>query len=295
MKTLTVFTPSYNRAHTLVRTYESLCRQTSDDFEWLVVDDGSTDNTEEVVKGWIADSKISIRYIKKENGGLYTGYNTAYLAIKTELNVCIDSDDYMPDDAVEAIVTFWRKYGSNKYAGILGLDYFLTNEPIGGTFPIHLKETFFYDLYLKKLHIGDTKPVYRSELTRKVAPLVGFEGEKNFNPVYMTLQIDQDYPLLILNKNLCFVEYQQNDSMSASIFQQYFNSPNSFCKLRKLEMVLKRNSWSNIMRVVVHYVTTSIISGNKHFIKESPRPVLTFLFIPLGGIVYLYFKYKANK
>ena len=295
MKTLTVFTPSYNRAHTLVRTYESLCRQTSDDYEWMVIDDGSTDNTEEMVKEWIVDNKILIRYLKKENGGLYTGYNTAYMAISTELNVCIDSDDYMPDDAVESIVSFWRKYGSDKYAGMLGLDYFLTNEPIGGVFPVHLKEVFFYDLYLKKLHSGDTKPVYRSELTRKVAPLVGFEGEKNFNPVYMALQIDQDYPLLILNKNLCFVEYQQNDSMSASIFHQYFNSPKSFCKLRKLEMILKRNTWRNIMRVIVHYVATSIISGNKHFIKESPRPFLTFLLSPFGGGLYLYFKYKANK
>ena len=65
MKTLTVFTPSYNRAHTLVRTYESLCRQTSDDFEWMVIDDGSTDNTEEMVKEWIVDNKILIRYLKK--------------------------------------------------------------------------------------------------------------------------------------------------------------------------------------------------------------------------------------
>lgn len=101
MKTLTVFTPTYNRAHTLGRTYESLLRQTDQDFEWLVIDDGSTDNTRRLVQGWIAEDKIPIRYIHKENGGLYTGYNTAYANIETELCVCIDSDDYMPDDAVE--------------------------------------------------------------------------------------------------------------------------------------------------------------------------------------------------
>ena len=68
MKTLTVFTPTYNRAHTLARTYKSLCNQTCNDFEWLVIDDGSVDNTEELVKGWIVEGRISIRYIKKENG-----------------------------------------------------------------------------------------------------------------------------------------------------------------------------------------------------------------------------------
>ena len=109
MKTLTVFTPTYNRSDTLVRLHESLCRQTSDDFEWLIIDDGSTDNTEDIVRPWLKEQKFPIRYIKKENGGLHTGYTTAIANMDTELNVCIDSDDYMPDDAVEIIVSTWKK------------------------------------------------------------------------------------------------------------------------------------------------------------------------------------------
>ena len=70
MKTLTVFTPTYNRAHTLTRTYHSLCRQTSKDFEWLIIDDGSTDNTHELIQEFIDEDIIPIRYIYKENGGL---------------------------------------------------------------------------------------------------------------------------------------------------------------------------------------------------------------------------------
>ena len=103
MKTLTVFTPTYNRAHTLKRLYESLCTQTCDDFEWLVIDDGSTDFTKELIDGFIRQNRLPIRYIYKENGGLHTGYNTAYDNITTELNVCIDSDDFMPEDAVEIL------------------------------------------------------------------------------------------------------------------------------------------------------------------------------------------------
>lgn len=66
MKILTVFTPTFNRANTLVRLYESLCRQTSDAFEWLIIDDGSTDNTEDVVKTWLKEQKFPIRYIKPQ-------------------------------------------------------------------------------------------------------------------------------------------------------------------------------------------------------------------------------------
>ena len=69
MKELTVFTPTYNRAYTLGRLYESLCRQSNKNFEWLVVDDGSKDGTEELIKSWQSEEKISIRYIYQENGG----------------------------------------------------------------------------------------------------------------------------------------------------------------------------------------------------------------------------------
>ena len=127
MKTITIFTPTYNRANTLGRTYKSLCYQTCKDFEWLIVDDGSTDNTSKLVEQWIVEADFVIRYIYKENGGLYTGYNTAYANIETELNVCIDSDDYMPNNAVEIIINHWRKYGSDKYAGIIST---LTRVPV---------------------------------------------------------------------------------------------------------------------------------------------------------------------
>ena len=118
MYSLTVFTPTYNRAHTLGRTYQSLCSQTCKDFEWLVVDDGSTDDTKSLVNKWHAENHISIRYIYKENGGLYTGYNTAYMNIDSELCVCIDSDDYMPDNAVELIVSHWTQRGNKQYADV---------------------------------------------------------------------------------------------------------------------------------------------------------------------------------
>ena len=99
-----------------------LKRQTCKDFIWLIIDDGSTDNTKELVDGWIKENKIEIKYHWQENQGMHGAHNTAYELIDTELNVCIDSDDYMPDDAVEKIINFLGKYGSDKVSGIIGLD-----------------------------------------------------------------------------------------------------------------------------------------------------------------------------
>ena len=257
-KTLTVFTPTYNRAHTLGRTYESLWKQTCKDFEWLVIDDGSTDNTKELVQEWMKEEKIPIRYIYKENGGLYTGYNTAYANIDTELNVCIDSDDFMPENAVEIIVETWHKKGSNKYAGIIGLDYYANSgKPIGGKFPDTLKECYLVDFQIHRTRLGDVKQVMRTDLMKEVAPLTGFPGEKNFNPYYMLMQVGDKYPSLVINENLCFVEYQQTDSMSAGIFQQYVNSPHSFAKMRILAMQLERSTLRYRLRSAIHYVSRS--------------------------------------
>ena len=105
MQTLTVFTPAYNRAHTIGRTYKSLCSQKCKDFVWLIVDDGSTDNTAELVKDWMSkDNGFEIQYIYKENGGMHTAHNVAYRNIHTELNTCIDSDDALSENAVEKIM-----------------------------------------------------------------------------------------------------------------------------------------------------------------------------------------------
>lgn len=294
MKTLTIFTPAYNRAHTLGRTYESLLRQSCMDFEWLVIDDGSIDSTRQLVKGWISEGKIPIRYIYKDNGGLYTGYNTAYANINTELCVCVDSDDFMPDNAVELIINHWKKYGNEKYAGITGLDFLLDGKPIGGYFPENLKEGHLIDLSLKRIHSGDTKQVMRTELMKLVAPQIGFPGEKNFNPVYMLLQVDNEYPSLFINQNLCFVEYQTQDSMSAGIFRQYLDSPRSFAKLRLLYMSLKRKTFKSDLRNCIHYNSSCVISHDDKWLKNSPLKVMTIMTRPLGWLLSKYIRYRTK-
>lgn len=287
--TLTVFTPAYNRAHTIGRTYESLCRQTCKDFEWLVVDDGSTDNTKELVEGWIKENKIPIRYIYQQNQGMHGAHNTAYANITTELNTCIDSDDFMPDDAVENIVSFWKENGSDKYAGIIGLDQMESGEIIGTDFPDDIVETTLQDFYLKGGK-GDKKLVYRTDVITKYPPYPLFEGERYVGLAYKYMLIDQDYTLLTLNKPLVTVEYQA-DGSSYNMFKQYWRNPKGFAFYRKAEMVTTKSLKRKLM-VCIHYVSSSIICKNWNFIQESPEKLLTILAIPAG--ILLYYKIKRS-
>lgn len=291
MKTLTIFTPAYNRAHTLGRTYESLLRQTCGDFEWLIVDDGSKDSTKELVEGWMQEGKISIRYIYQENQGMHGAHNTAYRNIDTELNTCIDSDDYMPDDAVETIVNFWKANGSDKYAGIIGLDCTENGNIIGTSFPKEMKETTLSGFYAKGGK-GDKKLVYRTEIIKQYPEYPIFEGEKYVGLAYKYMLIDQDYSLLTLNKSLVVVEYQQ-DGSSMNMYRQYWNNPKGFAFYRKTEMVTTQ-SIIRRFQVCIHYVSSSFIMKNKTFIQESPQKLLTILAILPGYILYKYIRNKVR-
>ena len=296
MVPITVFTPAYNRADLLKRCYESMCRQTNKNFIWMIIDDGSTDNTKEVVDLWMLNNNgFEIQYYYKENGGLHTAYNEAIEHIDTELCVCIDSDDYMPDNAVEIILDFWEKNGSNEYAGIVGLDYTIDNHVIGDLLP-DKKSVNLIDLLIGKYHIhnGDRTNVVRTELYKKVAPMISFEREKNFSPHYMHLQISKRYDFLVLNKNLRYVEYQA-DGMSNTIFKQYLNSPNSFIETRKLYLSLPGISWKFKLRQSIHLVSSGIIANKLiEVLKYIPSFGMTVIAVPCGLLLSKYIRIKAK-
>lgn len=292
MKTLTIFTPAYNRAHTITRTYESLLRQTCKDFEWLVVDDGSSDNTQELVEGWVTEAKIPIRYIQQENQGMHGAHNTAYRNITTELNTCIDSDDWMPDNAVEKIISFWEQYGSDKYAGIIGLDQTEDGAIIGTPFPVGMNETTLQDFYAKGGK-GDKKMVYRTDVINRYPEYPLFEGERYVGLAYKYMLVDRDFKLLTLNEPLVTVEYQL-DGSSYNMYKQYWRNPRGFSFFRKTEMVcaptLKRRFVS-----CIHYVASSIIAKNSSFLKESPKKIMTLFALPFGSLWYLRIRSKVLK
>ena len=288
-KTLTIFTPAYNRAYTLHLGYEALLRQTCQDFEWLIIDDGSSDNTRELVAGWINENKIPIRYHYQENQGMHGAHNTAYRLITTELNTCIDSDDYMPDNAVEKIVTFWKKYGSNEVAGIIGLDADFQGNIIGTTFTE--KQTTLGNFYTQGGK-GDKKMVYRTEIINKYPEYPLFKGEKYVSLGYKYELIEQDYSLLTINEVLVKVEYRP-DGSSMNMFRQYIKNPQGFAFIRKSSMQLAPTAKRRFMEAI-HYVSSSLILKNKRFLQESPKKFLTLCAIPFGIALYLFIRFKTR-
>ncbi|MGG4433790.1 glycosyltransferase family A protein [Priestia megaterium] len=292
MKKLTVFTPTYNRAYCIHQCYESLKRQTCKDFIWLIIDDGSTDNTKGIVNGWIDENIIQIKYHWQDNQGMHGAHNTAYELIDTELNVCIDSDDYMPDDAVEKIIDNWKKYGGNEVSGIIGLDANHKNEIIGTRLPQHIKRSTLFDLYNKYGVTGDKKLVYRTELTKQY-PYPLFENERYVGLAYKYHMIDKQYEMVLMNEIICCVEYLE-DGSSRNMLHQYRKNPRGFAFYRKEMMKLPFGSSSFKFRQAIHYVSSSLISKNWRFLQDTPSKGLTLLAIPLGIALYFYITTKTR-
>lgn len=293
MPTLTIFTPAYNRAHTLPRTYASLLAQKSRDFVWLIIDDGSTDGTEDLVRGWMnSDNGFEIRYIRKENGGMHTAHNTAYENIDTELNVCIDSDDALAENAVEIILSEWKRVKNTGVAGLIGLDADFSGNIIGTRFPDGVTETTLSGFYASG-GSGDKKLVYRTDIITSVPPYPVFDGEKYVALAYKYLLVDQKYKMAAINRVLCRVEYQP-DGSSNSMWRQYLANPRGFAFWRKVCMTYP-TSRKRLFVDCVHYCSSSVIAKNRNYIKESPRKFLTVLCTPAGWLLTGLIKRKACK
>lgn len=293
MPFLTIFTPTYNRSHTLGRTFDSLCKQKCKEFIWLIVDDGSTDQTAELVKKWQQqDYGFEIQYIYKENGGMHTAHNTAYANIHTELNVCIDSDDKMTLDAVEKIKVVWEQIRDKNYAGIIALDSDFNGNIIGKQFPTAMTETTLGGYYAAGGQ-GDKKLIYRTDVINSVPEYPVFPGEKYVGLVYKYTLIDQKYKLYVLDDVVCEVEYQP-DGSSGTMWKQYLQNPKGFAFLRKIAMQYP-TSRKRMIIDCIHYCSSSQIARNRNYIKESPRKLLTVLCIPAGKVLtYLIRKRKYS-
>ena len=201
----------------------------------------------------------------------------------------------MPDDAVEKMLALWEQKGSDKYAGVVGLDFDLEGNVIGDPLPDQLSVNLI-DLMTGKynIHNGDRTNLVRTELYKKFAPMKVFPGEKNFNPHYMHLQISKDYDFLVLNENLRYVEYQAG-GMSNSMLKQYRNSPNSFAEIRKLYLSFPNTSFKFKLKHSIHLVSSCILAGDfRRAIKESPCKGITLLAIPFGYMLSVYVKYKTK-
>lgn len=292
MKSITVFTTTFNRAFCLDQLYTSLVSQTNQDFIWMIIDDGSIDRTKELVQSWIDENKISINYFYQKNQGMHSGHNTAYKNIITKLNVCIDSDDYMPNDAIEKIIALWNDNGTSSLAGIIGLDAFKDGTIVGTKIPNEIQYSTLNDLYAKNNVLGDKKIVLRTDVVKEFPLYPVYENERLVPLGTLYVMIDSKYKFLCTNEVLCIVEYLE-DGSSRNIMNQYLKSPNGFGYSRIVAMQYNK-SIKVKFKSAVHLVSSAIFAKNIKLLFQSPNYLLTFFALPFGVVLSCYILYKTR-
>ena len=240
---ITVFTPTYNRGNLLNRLYQSLCKQKNKEFEWIIVDDGSTDETSCVIK-MIQDKhaceNFPIHYYKKENGGKHTAVNMGVQKANGELFFIADSDDILPSEALLVVAEVWDATKEDlSIGGICGFDGDITDgEVIGTGFPKGLQfaklcladnnHISYIDGTTRQIRFdlgvdGDMKEVFRTSVLREF-PFPEITGERFCPEVLVWNRIASKYKLRHINKIIYLVEYQKDGIISA-ITRSRMNSP----------------------------------------------------------------------
>lgn len=284
---LTVFTPTYNRAYTLPALYESLKRQTSRDFVWLIVDDGSTDNTREIVDGWIKEAVVDIRYYYQKNQGKMTAHNYGVRLTETELFTCVDSDDYLSDDAVEEIV----KYADTLVdeIGILAYKYDIKkNRNITrinkNIISCTLKDGYdYYDMS------GDTMLIYRTEIIKKYS-FPKYENEKFVPEGYLYDLLDKEGKLKILHKPLYYVTYL-DDGYTSNMAKVLYNNPQGYFTYINNRLKIDKKL-GNKFADSIRYNAMAIAHKKEKTISNAVYPFIALLaYIP--GYIFYYRRYRG--
>jgi glycosyltransferase involved in cell wall biosynthesis len=271
-----------------VRTYESLCRQTNKDFEWLIIDDGSSDNTRELVDGYISEAIISIRYIYKTNGGKHTAINLGVKEAKGELFFILDSDDYLTNDAVEWIATAYKKirYDRNS-VGLSGIRIRPDGIRISSSFHKAQYDCTALEIRNKYHVIGDLAEIYKTDVLKEF-PFPEFSDER-FSPEALVWNriARAGYKLHYVNKAIYICEYL-DDGLSATITRCRIKSPKAMslyyseyfkCHIPLLEKI----------KAMINYWRFSPYYKHMSFVEKISKIgwIGSLLFYPIAMLMYL--------
>lgn len=283
---ITVFTPTYNRAYILPKLYESLCRQTSKAFEWIVVDDGSTDKTTELVKAWEQEDKVKIKYIKQENQGKHIAINTGVNHSSGELFFIVDSDDFLKDDAIEKISTFWKESDPDtNISGIIGYREFFDGRLVGKPLPSDVKRCKFRETWSKYGSSGDKVVIYKTNVLKKYS-FPKFGNEKFLGEGFVFNQIDDEYDMLIMTDRIYCFGYQE-DGLSQDFRKLYRNNPIGFLMWYEQQLTYSNTIKSKI-KTTAHILNLGL--KTKYFTK-----FFRHFFTPRGLVAFIPSLYLYNK
>lgn len=210
MPLVTILTPTYNRGHLLSRLHDSLLAQDCNDWTWLIVDDGSSDDTGAVVAPWVSADPDRIRYIHKENGGKHTALNVGIAAIMTPMVCIVDSDDTLLSNAVRTIVDYYERYDhlreQEHLCGFSFLRVSANGVVNGGEYPKDNVIASYVDARVNVGDIGDKAEVFYTDVLRQY-PFPELSGERFLPEDAVWIRMAEDYNLVHANRQIYVCDY----------------------------------------------------------------------------------------
>jgi glycosyltransferase involved in cell wall biosynthesis len=284
----TVFTATYNRSHLLGRVYESLKKQTFKDFEWIIVDDGSSDKTNELVQSWIKEGNLAISFFQQKNSGKHVAINLGVSRAQGELFLILDSDDECFSNSLEKLNFYWEKIPyekKNSFSGVYGNCIDRNNQIIGSKFPSDLIDVSFLDIYYKFNIKGDKWGFFRTDILKEYSfPVI--EGEKFLTEAVAWNRIALKYKTRFVNENFLLVEYQSNGLSGQSLKVRVKNPLGAALYYGEFLSMPIPVYWK--IRGLLNYLRFSF-HGNLNIFKQISKINHYFFglfLLPLGYIIY---------
>ena len=275
----TVFTATYNRAHTLRRVYDSLQSQTMQDFEWLIVDDGSTDDSETCVREMKAQDRIPIRYVKKGNGGVHTAHNIAIKEARGKLFLRLDSDDACVPHALETLLEKWLEIPDTRrdqYSGVSCLGMRPSGEIVGGAYPVDGWDSDY--AVLQSLR-GEKWGFHRLDVLRE-HPFPEFAGESFCPEGLVWGRLHDRYKTRCFNIPLR-IYFSSEDSITASMTRTRYRSTKGVTLYYREQM--SRLGALRSLRHAINYIRFSTANeGVIDACKRASRKRLVIAALPFG-------------
>lgn len=294
MKTVTILTPAYNRAKLLVRLHKSLKEQTSQDFLWLIIDDGSSDETEQVVQKFQKEDCFSIVYEKQQNGGKHRALNRGIAQITSELTFIVDSDDYLPPDAVEIILKYHQKYKEDAVKEALCGYSFLRCYEDGSVNTAYFKKdeeiAAYRDVRINGNIGGDKAEVFFTEILKKY-PFPEFEGEKFLPEDVVWMKMSGPYQMVHINKCIYISEYLEGGLTRTGRAMKIYSPKGMMCRSLAYLEDAAVNSKVKVKMMLLYIIYGRFDhKGFQELVKEVPDSFLFTAFYLPGSLIYLKWK-----
>ena len=283
---ISVLTATYNRANLLPRLYESIVNNIKDniDVEWIIIDDGSKDNTKETVENFIKENKIVIKYFFQENQGKMQAINNVIQYAQGDLLIECDSDDYFTNNAFKSIEKAYNenKNNNDKYYALCFLKYNQNKENMGRNF--RDKFTTMFDLYFKQGENGEKALVFNTEI-RKQYKYELENKEKFVTEARMFHKMDEKYNIICINEPIMICEYQ-NEGYTKNIKKQFVENPYGYFNYFReiLQKDMRGVLFKKRLYVIKHYILFSTLTSQKKILKNIKgilnKILIIILFIP---------------